>query len=293
MLFKKMWNEIAFRERARQLHKRSLAHYVEKTASIPRVACEERVVFTFTTIPERIAAIDVMLKSLLDQSVLPDKIYLCIPRQSRLAPFRYEIPEWMHTIPLLEILEVETDLGPITKVIPALVREAAYPNARIVIVDDDGLYPHALLETLIQWSQRLPDAALGCSGVSVPSGLLPSDILLKPHSWAANLRLTPKTSQALSKVDYLFGYAGIVVQPRFFTPSIHDYSGSPAGAYFEDDLWVGGNLQRNGVERYVIPSPVSRMMPGACKQTLNTRALCLTDNKDGRNMDEVFNFLFR
>lgn len=292
MKFSKIVDEFTFRHRARRLHKDPLEKYIQQSMRTPRVASHERVVVTFTTIPERIGSIDVMLKGLLDQSVRPDKIYLCIPRRSRLAPYTYSIPSWIRRIPLLEVIEIETDLGPITKFIPALEKEKANPKTRIIIVDDDGLYPRQLIETLVGWSQRFSNAALGCSGVLVPAGLRPSDVLLGQFEWCKELRHTPKTSSTVARVDYLFGYAGVLVQPRFFTDALRNYENAPPGAFFEDDLWIGGNLKRQGIERYVIPSPNVKMMPSSCQKTLDTRALCLTDNRNGQNMDAVYDFLF-
>jgi hypothetical protein len=291
-MISKILNEFKFRQRSRKLHSSNLAKYVQLNESIPRVSGADRVVVTFTTIPERINSVDVMLKSLLDQSVRPDKIYLCIPKKSRLEPHHYSIPNWLHTISILEILYIEDDLGPITKLIPALEREKLYPSTRIIVVDDDGVYPKNLVETLVNWSYRLPDAALGCSGVLVPKGLRPSDILLTPSHWHKSLRYTPKTSSSITRVDYLFGYAGVLVQPRFFAEGIKNYEGAPKAAFFEDDLWISGNLKKQGVERFVITSDSEKMMPGSCYKTLHTRALCLSENKDGKNMDDVFSHLF-
>jgi hypothetical protein len=93
-------------------------------------------------------------------------------------------------------------------------------------------------------------------------------------------------------VSYLFGYAGFLVKPQFFTDRLMNYAEAPGGAFFDDDLWIGGNLHRQGVERYVIPSHATKLMPAASRQTLHTRALCLTDNSDGKNMDEVYRHLF-
>ena len=82
-------NKLAFRWRVHQLHRKPLAYYTERLKAIARADCPDRVVVTFTTIPERIGQIEVMLKSLLDQSVLPDSICLCIPKTSRLAPYAH------------------------------------------------------------------------------------------------------------------------------------------------------------------------------------------------------------
>ena len=288
----KLGNRLAFRWRVHQLHRKPLAYYTQRLKAVPRVACPDRVVVTFTTIPERIGQIEVMLKSLLDQSVLPDSICLCIPKTSRLAPYKYSIPSWFSQIPLLKIVECEYDLGPVTKFIPTWEQEKNEPDTRLIIVDDDGVYPYRLIEQLVRWSQRMPDAALGCSGVAVPAGMKPSSILFNRETWMQDLRYTSFSSDALTRVNYLFGYAGVLIKPRFFDSAVADYSAAPKQAFFEDDVWLGGHMARRGVERWVIPALGDRLMPGASRRTLDTRALCLTDNQDGFNSDQTFDYLF-
>jgi hypothetical protein len=288
----KLANRLAFRWRVHQLHRKPLAHYTERLKAIPRVDCPDRVVVTFTTIPERIGQIEVMLKSLLDQSVLPDGICLCIPKTSRLAPYSYSIPSWFSQIPLLNIVECEHDLGPVTKFIPTWQQERKMPDTRLIIVDDDGVYPYRLIEQLVNWSERVPNAALGCSGVAVPSGMKPSSVIFSRNSWLQNLRYTSFSSDALNRADYLFGYAGVLVKPRFFDDAVTDYSSAPKQAFFDDDVWLGGHMARRGIDRWVIPALGDRLMPGASRRTLDTRALCLTDNQDGVNSDQTFDYLF-
>jgi len=288
----KLANRLAFRWRVHQLHRKPLRDYTEGLKAIPRVDCPDRVVVTFTTIPERIGQIEVMLKSLLDQSVLPDGICLCIPKTSRLAPYSYSIPIWFSQIPILSIVECEHDLGPVTKFIPTWQQERHMPNTRLIIVDDDGVYPFRLIEQLVRWSQRMPDAALGCSGVAVPAGMKPSSVIFSRETWRQDLRYTSFSSDALARVDYLFGYAGVLVKPRFFDDAVTDYSAAPKQAFFDDDVWLGGHMARRGVDRWVIPALGDRLMPGASRRTLDTRALCLTDNQDGFNSDQTFDYLF-
>jgi len=249
------------------------------------------VVVTFTTTPDRIAHIDVMLKSILDQTVLPDKIYLCIPELSRRTQSEYPIPDWFKDIPLLEIIKTPKDLGPITKLIPTWLKERENGDTRIIIVDDDHVYSRYLVESLVLWSERLPEAALGCSGVLVPSGYLPSDVIYAKKDFLRDLRLISSHVNALSRIDYLFGYAGVLLRPKFLNDDILDYSNAPKGAFFEDDLWISGHLAQANIDRYVISSPNERLMPGSCKSTSDTAALCLEENKGGENMDAVYKYL--
>jgi hypothetical protein len=183
-------------------------------------------------------------------------------------------------------------LGPVTKFIPTWQQERHMPDTRLIIVDDDGVYPYRLIEQLISWSQRMPDAALGCSGVAVPAGMKPSSVIFSRQTWLQDLRYTSFSSDALARVDYLFGYAGVLVKPRFFDAAVTDYSAAPKQAFFDDDVWLGGHMARRGIDRWVIPALGDRLMPGASRRTLDTRALCLTENQDGSNSDQTFEYLF-
>jgi len=40
-----------------------------------------------------------------------------------------------------------------------------------------------------------------------------------------------------------------LIQPRFFDESLSDYSRTPQGALFMDDIWVSGSLTRRKVQR--------------------------------------------
>ena len=102
--------------------------------------------------------------------------------------------------PRVRIRRIEVDFGPATKLIPSVMEAQGYSNGEeeeaekeegggssssssstktkrkqtlnkkdgenvlILVVDDDTLYPPRLLETLLEWNRRLPDAALAFSG---------------------------------------------------------------------------------------------------------------------------------
>ncbi len=54
------------------------------------------------------------------------------------------------------------------------------------------------------------------------------------------------------------GCRSYLIQPRFIDSSLWDYSTAPEGAFYMDDMWINGCLERRGVEKYVIPA--SNMM---------------------------------
>jgi hypothetical protein len=287
-------HRISFRLRYRKLHTYPLSYYMKRLQNIPRVACKDRVVVTFTTIPERIANIDVMIKSILDQTVQPDKIYFCIPEISRRTQSAYVIPDWLNQIKLLEIIKAPQDLGPITKLVPTWLKEKHEENTRIITVDDDYVYSRYLIESLILWSEKFPEAALGLRGVLVPSNCLPSDVMRGSKMLLRDLcTISSSNINALSRVEYFLGYTSVLFRSKFLNETILDYSHAPVVAFFEDDLWIGGHLAKANIDRFIIPSLHKRLIPKPCKNTVNTPALSLEENESGENMDAVYKYLFR
>src|SRR5262249_60545041 len=60
--------------------------------------------------------------------------------------------------------------------------------------------------------------------------------------------------QAPKQIAVITGCGSYLIQPRFFDESLWDYSTAPAGAFYMDDIWISGCLERRGVERYIIPA---------------------------------------
>jgi len=78
-------------------------------------------------------------------------------------------------------------------------------------------------------------------------------------------------------VTVMTGCRSYLIQARFFDFSLWDYSTAPEGAFYMDDMWISGCLERQGVEKYVIPA--SNMMRTAIRQ-LGT--MMLHDVPNGR-----------
>ena len=70
--------------------------------------------------------------------------------------------------------------------------------------------------------------------------------------------------QAPNQTAVITGCGSYLIQPRFFDESLWDYSTAPAGAFYMDDMWISGCLERCGVDRYVIPA--SGMMRTVLRQ---------------------------
>ncbi|MDP2801993.1 MAG: hypothetical protein Q8O26_08935 [Phreatobacter sp.] len=192
---------------------------------------------TLTTVPERMDRLAPVFRSLLDQTVAADRIVLARPDVSRRSGLPY--PRLDPPVPGIDVLDT-VDEGPATKLLPALLAE---PDAAIIVVDDDVIYPADFIEQLLAWHRRLPGTAIGWRGWRIVPGAHPKRF---PHIFATALA-------APEPVDILLGTWGYLIPPGAFDASVHDFSGHEPGLRFVDDVWFAGHLAKRGVPRVVIP----------------------------------------
>lgn len=228
-----------------------------------------RVIVSLSTLPDRILRLQATLNSLLNQTRPPDEIVLAVPRFSSRQSREYEIPEYLLRMPRLRLLRCERDWGPATKFI-AVVRDELSARRRdtlIMVCDDDRIYPRNSLELYLRYHAQLPNAALCFRGGPMPRSL----------NWRHSRIQFGVDLQAPKRTAVITGCGSYLIQPRFFDDSVWDYSMAPEGAFYMDDMWISGHLERRGVEKYIIPA--SAMMRTALRQ-LGT--MTLHDVPNGR-----------
>ena len=237
-----------------------------------------RVLVSLTTTPARIRGIRPTLASLVDQSLPPDAIVLNLPHLCEREGRGYEIPASLAQFPRLRVERCERDFGPATKLIPTLLR-GSDPDAAVIVVDDDQIYPRELVANLLRWSEQLPDAALCHRGFRVPRNFEQS----RRNTIYAEQRRDPEP------IEIIQGSAGYLVRPRFFGPALFDYGVAPPAARTRDDVWVSGQLARAGVDRFVVPleGSRSRLSRGWVHRR---RALSHHENRDDREGVELYRF---
>jgi hypothetical protein len=247
--------------RARRL-KRDMPVARESAVRAPP-ARAERLVVTLTTIPERIDKLAPVLRSLLDQTVAADRIIVWRPERSRRSGQPYPDPGPLP--PGIEVLACD-DQGPATKLLPAL---AAEPDAAIVVVDDDVIYPKDFLEQLLAGHRAHPGAAVGWRGWRIVDGAHAKQF---PHIFATGVA-------APTPVDILLGTWGYLVPPGAFDGAVHSFDGFPPEVRFVDDVWFSGHLARRGIARLVIPAKGLPIETSAS----DLAALTFGPNSSGRN----------
>jgi Glycosyl transferase family 2 len=258
---------------------RQQVRFIRETLATSPSRDVRRVVVSMSTVPDRINNLRPTIRALLEQTRPPDEIVLAIPEFSVREQRPYVVPKHISRLPRVRVLRCREDWGPATKFIAAIQDElaAGRENTSIMVVDDDRTYPRDALETYLHYSEQLPEAALCFRGAAMPRSLDWRDAKM---IYASELR-EPQPAAVIT------GCGSYLIRPRFFDESLWDYSRAPQGAFYMDDIWISGCLNRRGVKRYVVPA--SAMMRSVFRQR---RTLSLHDVPEGRqyNNNETIAF---
>jgi len=110
-----------------------------------------------STIPQRIKSLEKSIKSLLNQSKKPDKVFINIPYKYRRFSETikdHEIPKFDSNV--VEITRCE-DYGPATKLLGSL--EKIEKNSLIILFDDDHIYENYMIEKFFHFYNKSPNNA--------------------------------------------------------------------------------------------------------------------------------------
>ncbi|ODA39137.1 putative glycosyltransferase [Desulfosporosinus sp. BG] len=222
---------------------------------------QEKIIISMTTYPKRFNNIYLCLKSLLLQSVKPDKIIIWLGSDTD-PSFLTEAMKSLQEYGVEFRFDSDKNLMPHKKYFYALQE---YPEDVIITVDDDVVYPENFVKSLIEYHQKFPQAVCArrvhkitfdangrlqpydkwvkeCKSVIEPSQLLVAvgvgGVLYPPHSLdekAFNVsdikRLCLRTDDLWLKTMELLKDTPVVWVPCFF---IH-----PPALTIEDSLWQG------------------------------------------------------
>ena len=234
---------------------------------------QKNVVVSLTTTPVRIKKIWPTLNSIMRQSERPEKIYLWLPKQFKRFPHHTidQLPDFIKNNPLIHVAFIDKDFGPATKLLPCL-QFLAGQDKKIIVIDDDRIYSQHLIRDLLRYERIEPSSAIGIAGVVI---------------MGSNRRDYIATKK-IALVDVLLGYQGYLVKPQFFSEEIFEYPNDLPEAFFEDDVWISGHMQKRGIRRVLIPSK-----PSGHSHMLRDKtsfSLCKHENKDKQNFMGVFNY---
>ncbi len=127
-----------------------------KPITQPLVDAKQELIVSFTTYDKRIHDVHLVIESIAQQTVKPNRLILWLDEDE----FTLE------TIPLLLHKQINRGLEvrfcpnyrSYKKLIPTLQE---YPDANVITIDDDILYPHDMLEMLCKEHKQYPECIIG------------------------------------------------------------------------------------------------------------------------------------
>lgn len=223
------------------------------------------VVISLTTSPSRIRHIKQILDAIDKRTY--DFICVNIPDVYKPTGETYTIPEWMHTYPKLVIHRFGEDLGPISKLVPAVER---FPDAFIVTIDDDTLYRRYFVQVMgFMYDQMINQYGMG-TAVFATHGLKMNDYWIfnnvrnkkfgmycvqmlrswkeYPHQVGEMFRT--KLLDFLT-VDLVEGFCGIMYPPGSIDPKeLRMFSKVSPKTFTSDDMTISMYLSYRGVQKF-------------------------------------------
>lgn len=152
------------------------------------------------------------------------KILLFLPMRFRRDNSEYVIPDDLREFPKLEIVRLETDFGPATKILgPLRYLKMRDPFAYVVSIDDDQAYPRGMINEFIYHVARSPATAF--APVVLP--------MLK------------EVGPVHERSGMIEGYAGVIYPSWLVNPDMIEYIAVTLGdkhCFVSDDLVISYTL---------------------------------------------------
>jgi hypothetical protein len=247
---------------------------MKKTLLTPTLNHQEKVIVSLTTTPLRIQKIWPTINSILLQSTQAEKIHLWIAKEYKRFPGIQitQLPNFIKDNPYIHVEFIENDFGPASKLLPCL-QSPELNDTKIVVIDDDAIYPPNLIKDLLTYEAFDPNTAIGIAGTII----------------FGSYKKKYRRVWSITNVDILLGCQGYLVKPRFFSQEVFEYPPNLPEAFFEDDVWLSGHLWKNNIRRVLIPSQNSRQNIFLLSNK-KFKSLCQHENIGQKNFTTVFNY---
>jgi len=198
-------------------------------------------VISLTSHPARFDTLDQSLKSLLEQRLIPRKIYLNIAEVDIV-----KLPVAIKSLELGGILKINpcSDLGPGKKLIPTLKAEDSLP---IIVVDDDLIFETDLALKLMIQHHLSPNSVIASRVHKIE---IEFDGKLSSYSkWRKNYALSDGPASDL----FATSGAGTLYKKEFFHKDVMDEATYKDLCFHTDDLWWYVQSKRVGVKTKRLP----------------------------------------
>ena len=224
-------NDIRFHQKYEDLSAIALSE--SKPGISQEMYCGNELIVSLTTHGKRFYDVHAAIESIMQGSVKPNRIVLWVSDE-----FRDVILPLTLQNQVRRGLEIRycTDIRSYTKLLPSL---KAFPEASIITVDDDILYPHDLLECLVNSHKCFPDCICANWIREIPLNL--NKDYLSILKW-------PQLFEAKDVSDRYFfeGFAGVLYPPHSLDPEVFNEAVFLDICKYADDVWFNAMARKAG-----------------------------------------------
>lgn len=223
------------------------------------------VIVSLTTFGDRLQKVDIAIRSILNQTYLPEKIMLNVHKS-----YQNQVPEKLKSLvsDFVELNWVEED-SPHIKLLPTLQQA---PDKCIITVDDDVIYPRDLIEKL--YLQHLNN----------PGHIIANHIRVIQRDRQGNLM--PYKSWVFDgksdnpKLYLALGFGGVLYPPAIFNSEVFDSEKYMQLCPKADDLWFKAMALRNEIEILPLQEKPASLYPIAGTQTISLKAENVVEDRN-------------
>lgn len=231
-----------------------------------------RIIVSLTSYPGRFAYIHVMLKSMMLQTVKPDKIIVWLDedvKRDRLTPKMLELETYG-----IEYRAMPGDLKSHKKYYHVMQE---YPEDIIITVDDDLIYPKDVIESLLKTHRRYPEAV--CARRVHKITKKPNGGIAPYNDWLGEYCGCDTPSHALVAT----GVGGVLYPPHCLYEKAFDEKLIAELSLKADDIWLKFMELLNGT--YVVWAPCKIPMPDLIEKE---QATSLKSENVVQNKNDVY-----
>lgn len=242
----------------------------------PRHRLPGELVISLTSYPARYPTLHLTLMSIIDQRIRPDRIVLWIAHDHMA-----ELPDSVTSLQG-ELFEIRPwdDIRNFKKIVPALT---AFPDAFIIIADDDTYYPDDWLEQLVD-AYDPADPTIVCHRAHRPTYL--ADGSLAPYrQWhrAVSDRATYRPQTGLLPT----GNGGVLYPPGSLPPETTDLSLIRKLSATSDDVWLFFMWRKAGWRIKRVPRPLKRFIEWPNSQSEASLRIFHTGGKKDEHLQDM------
>lgn len=208
---------------------------------VDRFLQDHKVIITLTTSPTRLSKITAVLATLDLTHV--NRINVVLPQHYGAKQEEYgQIPDHVKKFPKVKIVRIKKDLGPITKMLPTVMKSKD-KKALVLSVDDDVAYPMGMINEMIY--QKV---------VKYPKAVLTMGIPMPFFTSIKNMRkYWPERHQKRPFVDIVEGWSSVLYTPRYVnSPCMTKIASLSKQCLLSDDFVISYVLSQMGVKRVTI-----------------------------------------